>query len=753
MTQAQGVSNEAIAGEIRIHQSVHLQRSMPVLLLGNAAAVFIIGYLNWSAALDSYAAYFLMLQLLLLLPMVRSYWRLRHRPRPERVSRRRIHTVEIYSFVMGLVWAIVAFLLFPNLSQVDGVTLMLLLLFLAYGSVALTPSFPLASAAYFVPILMSLIGGGFAFDVLRSDILLLLTLCGCPAILKTVQQNWQDVQQNVRNTLERLTALAELHRSEIERQSNETETMRAMIEAIPFPLVLTRENGALEASEQAARQFGVPVGRLSGFNVREFFYDPDDQRKMLRMQEEQGGIDGYEVRFRDSAGEPFWAMVSARPLRYQGEDCWLNAIYVIEERKRIEAAREQAEAEAREKNRILQLTLDNMGQGLTMYDENWNLVIHNQRYLEHFDLPEAIFNDNATFDDIVGATMGLDYGPERHERLKVVKDPSRMTSVWQREFTRPTGRSLYLYSNPVPSGGFVVTSTDISDRKRVEEELREANQKVLENNLILEKVSNQLAKYISPQLYRTIVSGEQSMEIQSQRKKLTIFFSDIAGFTETADQLESEELTNLINEYLTEMSAIALAHGATIDKFVGDGIMLYFGDPESDGVKEDASACVRMAIAMQRRMADLQAAWRSRGLERSLRLRIGINTGYCTVGNFGGAERMDYTIIGNEVNLAARLQSHADVGGILMTGETRSLVADWAMTEEVGSLTVKGVPHPVKTYAVRGIFDELSDEGRVIREKRDGLSLVIDREKLCDEAERAGAIAVLQDALDKLTHD
>ena len=107
--------------------------------------------------------------------------------------------------------------------------------------------------------------------------------------------------------------------------------------------------------------------------------------------------------------------------------------------------------------------------------------------------------------------------------------------------------------------------------------------------------------------------------------------------------------------------------------YIGDAILAFFGDPETKGVKEDAVACVNMAIAMQRRMRELQFEWRDVGLEKPFQLRIGINTGYCTVGNFGSEDRMDYTIVGNEVNLASRLQSHADLGGILVSHEpTRS---------------------------------------------------------------------------------
>ena len=179
-----------------------------------------------------------------------------------------------------------------------------------------------------------------------------------------------------------------------------------------------------------------------------------------------------------------------------------------------------------------------------------------------------------------------------------------------------------------------------------------------------------------------------------------MFFSDIADFTATTDDLESEELTGLLNHYLTEMSKIALEHGATIDKYIGDAIVAFFGDPETRGVKEDAMACVNMAIAMQRRMRELQSEWRDSGMEKPFQLRIGINTGYCTVGNFGSEDRMDYTIIGSEVNLASRLQSHAEPGGILLSHETYSLVKDNVLAEEQAPIQAKGFAKPVRNYKV-----------------------------------------------------
>ncbi len=194
------------------------------------------------------------------------------------------------------------------------------------------------------------------------------------------------------------------------------------------------------------------------------------------------------------------------------------------------------------------------------------------------------------------------------------------------------------------------------------------------------------------------------------------------------------------------MSKIALDYGATIDKYVGDSIIAFFGDPESRGVKEDAKTCVNMAVAMQRRMRELQSEWLDMGLERPFQLRIGINTGFCTVGNFGSAVRMDYTIIGNEVNLAARLESLAEVGGILMAHETHSLVKDTVLAEEGDTLTVKGFAKPVRSYRVVGLYDDLAEQGSIIRKDEDGVRVLVDLRK----GDKADAIRAIEDVLSQL---
>jgi adenylate cyclase len=279
-----------------------------------------------------------------------------------------------------------------------------------------------------------------------------------------------------------------------------------------------------------------------------------------------------------------------------------------------------------------------------------------------------------------------------------------------------------------------------------ERQLNAAAEVIAQKNKELESLSTKLSKYLSPQIYNSIFTGAQGVEMASNRKKLTIFFSDVVNFTETTEKLESEDLTNLLNRYLTEMSDIALQHGATIDKYIGDAIMVFFGDPESRGLKEDARACVQMAIAMLRRMHELRSEWQELGAEKPFRVRMGINTGYCTVGNFGSQDRMDYTIIGNAVNLTARLQSNSEIDGILLGHETYSLVKDEVSAEEQTPIKAKGFAELVRCYKVVGLYDHLAAAGTVIREEHEGFKFHLNLQK----RDKAEAISILEGILLRL---
>ena len=248
-------------------------------------------------------------------------------------------------------------------------------------------------------------------------------------------------------------------------------------------------------------------------------------------------------------------------------------------------------------------------------------------------------------------------------------------------------------------------ATQLEKQKKVAEDAKaEAQSKTQQ----MEDVSGQLAKYLSPQIYESIFSGKQNVEVKSYRKKITVFFSDIVNFTAISDKLESEELTALLNFYLNEMSQIALKHGATIDKYIGYAIMIFFCDPESFGIEEDARRCVAMAVEMQQRMAELWGYWRKHfGLKKDLEIRVGINTGYCTVGNFGSEDRLDYTVVGAAVNLASRLESAAMPSGILVSEETYFQVKDYFSFDAPQQLELKGLERGVIAYEV-----DISDTSR-----------------------------------------
>ena len=287
----------------------------------------------------------------------------------------------------------------------------------------------------------------------------------------------------------------------------------------------------------------------------------------------------------------------------------------------------------------------------------------------------------------------------------------------------------------------------LSDRN--EAQLNEVARSLDEKTHALEALSEKLSKYLSPQVYEMIFSGERDAALITERKKLTVFFSDIKDFTATTEDLQPEDLTFLLNDYLTKMSEIALKHGGTIDKYIGDAVVIFFGDPVSRGIQDDALACVKMAIEMQRRMVDLRAKWLDLGYERPFHMRIGVNTGYCNVGNFGSADRMDYTIIGGEVNLAARLEGICEPDGITLSNETYMQVRDHISADPLEPIQVKGIARDVRPYAIKDIFDDKGRKKRFIRKEAEGMRYFFDMERM-DDRRRRRAAKELQRIVDRL---
>lgn len=239
--------------------------------------------------------------------------------------------------------------------------------------------------------------------------------------------------------------------------------------------------------------------------------------------------------------------------------------------------------------------------------------------------------------------------------------------------------------------------------------LAEQNDSVLRQNEWLTLRTFRLSKYLSPPLRKAILTGKD-VRAETQEKALTIFFSDMEGFTQLAEKLGPEQLTSLLNSYLTVMSEIAFRFGGTVDKVIGDSIMVFFGDPESRGVRSDAVRCVSMAIAMRKAMQELQLRWQAEGIEHPVGLRMGINSGVCKVGNFGTENRLDYTLLGRAVNLASRLESSADSNEILLSEDTYGLIGDSIHCIDKGQISIKGFAEPVKVYSAVDLHKHLSSD-------------------------------------------
>lgn len=281
------------------------------------------------------------------------------------------------------------------------------------------------------------------------------------------------------------------------------------------------------------------------------------------------------------------------------------------------------------------------------------------------------------------------------------------------------------------------------------EALHKAKSQIQNQRELSISLSHKLAKYLSPQVWQSIFTGERDVRLETQRKKLSIFFSDIKGFTELAEEMEPEGLTELLNNYFNEMSQIALKYGGTIDKFIGDSIMIFFGDPTSRGIKEDTLACVSMAIDMRKHMKIMRQKWQSQGIKTPLQIRIGISTGYSTVGNFGAENRMDYTIIGKEVNLASRLEALSEPGEILISYETFSLVKNKVMCRDKGEITVKGFTRPIPIYQIVDFRRDIGTGQSFIEHETEGFAMYIDTDKITQK-DKEPIVRALERAAEKL---
>jgi adenylate cyclase len=241
----------------------------------------------------------------------------------------------------------------------------------------------------------------------------------------------------------------------------------------------------------------------------------------------------------------------------------------------------------------------------------------------------------------------------------------------------------------------------------------QAAQLVEWNKTLAERVSEQVAqlerlgrlkRFFSPQLAELIVAGDAEDPLKSHRREVTVVFLDLRGFTAFAETAEPEEVMSVLREYHADMGKLIMDHAGTLERFTGDGMMVFFNDPVP--VPNPAERAILMALAMRDRVMDLKIKWRKRGVD--LDLGVGIAQGYATIGAIGFEGRLDYGAIGTVTNLAARLCGEAKPGQILVSQRMLGMVEDIVEADPVGELTLKGFLKPVSAFNVLGSRPSMS---------------------------------------------
>jgi class 3 adenylate cyclase len=208
-----------------------------------------------------------------------------------------------------------------------------------------------------------------------------------------------------------------------------------------------------------------------------------------------------------------------------------------------------------------------------------------------------------------------------------------------------------------------------------------------------------LKRFFSPQLADLIVTGGAEDPLKTHRREITVVFVDLRGFTAFAETAEPEEIMSVLGEYHAEMGRLVMEHEGTLERFTGDGMMIFFNDPVV--VPNPAERAIRMAVAMRECVTRLAAGWRRRGWD--LGLGIGIAQGYATIGAIGFEGRWDYGAIGTVTNLAARLCGEATAGQILVAARVAAAVEDIVAADDLGPVALKGLARPVMVSSVRGL--------------------------------------------------
>jgi adenylate cyclase len=261
-----------------------------------------------------------------------------------------------------------------------------------------------------------------------------------------------------------------------------------------------------------------------------------------------------------------------------------------------------------------------------------------------------------------------------------------------------TGADDYI-AKPFNARELLARVGNLITMRRQERELKTLNE------CLEEKVKQQLetilkgkrlTRYFSRKLLDRILANDETPALTSERRKITVFFSDLCNFTDLVDSAQPEEVGRILNEYLSEMTLLIAREGATLVQVIGDGIMVFFGAPDRMDSQDQASNAMKMALAMQRRMRQLSRKWLNEGLEQNVAVRMGIHQDYLTVGNFGCEEFMEYTAVGKGITLASRLESTCTPGNIKVSYPIYTLTKEHFPYDDLREEQFKGMARPLQ---------------------------------------------------------
>jgi adenylate cyclase len=288
--------------------------------------------------------------------------------------------------------------------------------------------------------------------------------------------------------------------------------------------------------------------------------------------------------------------------------------------------------------------------------------------------------------EVLERTGLIDYAPALVDRSV----DSQNSVAWA------TANSLVVM--PTFAFAFFISMLVVATRRLQDRRLHQANDQIRRSNELI-------ARYAPREIAERILAGEHSADYRPERLKLTVVFADVVGFTDSSDEMDPEELADFLNDYLAQMSDIVERHGTTINQFLGDGIMVIFGAPYAGDDRDNAVRAVQMATEMQDSIPTLNETWLRRGGRHGFQIRIGINTGYASVGDYGSPGRKAYSAIGVQINIAERIQSECRPGKVLVSDTTWTLVNDEFVGTDLGEVTLKGIHFPVQVYEIEPAAD------------------------------------------------